>query len=45
MIDLYINLHRAGNDIYQPCIRAFDIWTIDSDLTVKNATILMENLQ
>lgn len=45
MTDLYMNLHRVKNDIYQPSIRAFDIWTIDSDSTVKNATIHMENLQ
>lgn len=45
MTDLYMHLCKPKNDIYQPSIRTFDIWTIDSDLTMKNATIHMENLQ
>lgn len=45
MTDLYMNLHAVKNDIYQPSIQAFDIWTIDSDLTVKNTTTHMENPQ
>jgi len=45
MTDLYMSLHRGKNNIYQPSIRAFDIRTIDSGLTVKNATIHIEILQ